>query len=360
LTLHTGKTATDKQKRLADRRHLQDRHLVDLSFGDSDGDPLTVSVRVASSEASQLVDEFGLFGEAGDNDLGLNWSGTQQERWVRGDYDMWFFLLPDGSVNQWRGSFDDSVQVGSVSTAMYENPQLLLDAERPGVAAAIVEGQLQLTGAMETGTFQVTVEVTDQFTTTSTSFVVTLTNGAPELKLSDIDLAAGDTIVINLPTLDADGHTLSFEVAVIDPSLPQLDIDFVDQGSFYTNYLGNNERWLRDSDGQWYFILEDGNFYRWEDSFAASELIAELGTEYYAAPSPILDPPAPTVTATIENGVLTLIASVDFAGSVELRIRATDGIATVEQTVLVQSAIAAVSANAEGVDDVFANWGYLN
>ena len=334
--------------------------LVDLSFGDSDGDPLTVSARVDSSEASQLVDEFGLYGEAGQNDWGLNWSGTQQERWLRGEYDRWFFLLPDGSVNQWRGSFADSVQVGSVSTDMYENPQLLLDAEGPGVAATIVDGQLQLISAMRTGTFQVTVEVTDEFTTTATSFVVTLTNEAPDLDLSDIELAAGDTIEINLPTLDADGHALSYEVTVIDTSLPHLDIDFVDQGSFYTNYLGNNERWLRDSAGQWYFILQDGNFYRWEDSFDASELIAELGTEYYQDPGLILEPPAPAVTATIENGVLTLIGSASFTGTFELRIRATDGLATVEQTVLVRSAIAAVSANAEGVDDVFANWGYLN
>jgi hypothetical protein len=140
---------------------------------------------------------------------------------------------------------------------------------------------------------------------------------------------------------------------------PLPDIDFVDQGSFYTNYLGNNERWLRDSDGQWYFILEDGNFYRWEDSFETSELLAELGTDFYEDPNLILVPPAPAVTATIENGVLMLTASASYAGSLELRIRATDGIAMLEQSVMIHAGSLA-AASVSDTDDVFANWDHLD
>ena len=333
--------------------------LVTLSAADLDNDELSITARVATSEAFRLVDEFGLYGDAGNNDWGLNWSGQHEERWVRGDYEMWFFILPDGSVNQWRGSIEESVQVGSVSTAMYENPQLLLDAEGPGVAASIVDGQLQLNSTMTTGTFEVTVEVTDQFTTTSASFEVTLTNEAPELILTDVTLAAGDSVEINLPTLDDDGHSLTYEVELFDPSLPQLDIDFEDQGSFYHNYLGNNERWLRDIDGQWYFLLVDGNLYRWQSSFAASDVVAELGVEYFENPDLILNPPAVAVTATIENGVLTLTANASFTGSLQLHVRATDGITTVEQTVAIQASSLAVASTSD-VDDVFAGWAGLN
>lgn len=329
--------------------------LLDLEVGDADDDQITVTARVAASEAFQLVDEFGLYGEAGNNDWGLNWSGQHQERWVRGNYEMWFFLLPDGSVNQWQGGFENSVLVGSFSTEMYENPQLLLDAEGPAVLATIVNGQLQLTSEMRTGTFEVTVEVDDQFTTTSTSFEVTLTNQAPELNLSDLTLAAGDSVEISLPTLDADGHSLSYEVALIDPSLPQLDIDFEDQGSFYHNYLGNNERWLRDTDGQWYFLLDDGNLYRWEGSFAASSVIAEPGVEYYENPDLVLNPPAPAVTATLQDGVLTLTAAANFTSSLQLQVRVTDGISTVEQTVVISADSLAVAGGTE-VDSVFASW----
>ena len=60
--------------------------LLDLEIGDADDDQITVTARVAASEAFRLVDEFGLYGEAGNNDWGLNWSGQHQERWVRGNY----------------------------------------------------------------------------------------------------------------------------------------------------------------------------------------------------------------------------------------------------------------------------------
>ncbi|MDA1014643.1 MAG: hypothetical protein O3A00_09360 [Planctomycetota bacterium] len=333
-----------------------DTQLIDLLASDLDNDELTITARVAASGATALVEEFGLYSDSSINNWGYNWGG-QQEHWLRGNDQQWFFLLPDGSVNRWQGSFADSVQVGSISVDMYDNPQLLLDTAASGLAVAIVDGQLRLTSAQQTGEFEVIVEVTDSFTTTSTSFTVTVTNEAPELNLANIDLAAGGTVEINLPTIDADGHAISYEVEVIDPSLPQLDIDFVDQGSFYTNYLGNNESWLRDNSGQWYFILDDGNFYRWTGSFGASELIAELGTAYYDNPNLILNPAAPAVTATIENGVLTLTATAGFTGSLELRIVATDGITSVDQTVLIEAFDSGFAAGlVSDTDDVFANW----
>lgn len=217
---------------------------------------------------------------------------------------------------------------------------------------------MEITSANQTGSSQVTVSVTDQFETTSTSFDVTVTNEAPELDLNDVTLAAGESVEIALPTLDADGQAVSYEVEVIDPSLPSLDIEFEDRGSFYDNYLGNNERWLRSVQGQWYFLLEDGNLYRWDGSIENSELIAELGTDYYENANLLLEPPAPAVTATVENGILTLTASASFTGSVQLRIQATDGINTVEQTIVIQSAAFALAS--ASTDDVFADWDYLN
>jgi hypothetical protein len=332
--------------------------VVDLIVSDLDNDEVTITASMAGSADSQLVEEFGLYGEQGDNDWGFNWGG-QQERWLRGDGDAWFFLLPDGSVNRWQGSFESSEQVGSVSTEVYNNPQLLLDGEDPVIDVAVVNGQLEITSASQIGTFEVTVEVSDPFTTTTTTFEVTVTNEAPELDLDNIDLAAGETVEINLPMIDADGQAISYEVEIIDPSLPQFDIDFVDQGSFYTNYLGNNERWLRDSDGQWYFVLEDGNFYRWDDSFEASELLAELGSDYYEDPNLLLEPPALAVTATIENGVLFIASAEGYVGVLEIRVTASDGYQEVTTSFQLNVVADADDDDFEAVDDVYAAWDLL-
>ena len=34
--------------------------------------------------------------------------GGQSERWIRGDGDSWFYLLPTGAIHEWVGSFADS------------------------------------------------------------------------------------------------------------------------------------------------------------------------------------------------------------------------------------------------------------
>ena len=329
--------------------------LVDLLVSDLDNDDLTITASVAGSAGAQLVEQFGLYGEQGNNDWGFNWGG-QQERWLRGDGGAWFFILPEGSVNRWQGSFDSSEQVGSVSIDVYNNPQLLLDGDDTPISVAMVNGQLEITSASQTGTFAVTVEVSDSVTTTTTTFEVTVTNEAPKLNLEDIDLAAGETIEINLPAIDADGQAITYEVKIIDPSRPQLDIDFVDQGSFYTDYLGNNERWLRDSTDQWYFILEDGNFYRWQNSFDSSELLAELGTDYYEDPNLLLEPPAPTVTATIENGVLFIASADGYVGQLQIRVTASDGYQEVTTTFHVN---VVANDDFEEVDDVYAEWDLL-
>ena len=99
--------------------------LVELLASDVDHDALTITASVVGSPDSQLVDEFGLYGEQGDNDWGFNWGG-QQERWLRGNGGVWFFILPDGSVNRWKSSFSDGEQVGTVSSDVYHNPQLRL------------------------------------------------------------------------------------------------------------------------------------------------------------------------------------------------------------------------------------------
>jgi len=90
-------------------------------------------------------------------------------------------------------------------------------------------------------------------------------------------------------------------------------------------------------------------------SFAASSVVAELGVEYYENPDLVLNPPAPSVSATLQDGVLTLTAAANFTGSIQLQVRVTDGISTVEQTVVISAGSLAVAGGAE-VDSVFASW----
>lgn len=308
--------------------------IIDLQLSDADGDDLSIEVEVMSSEAFRLREQYGLHADPTVENWGENWGG-QLEKWVRGDGSAWFFLLPDGTLNRWNGSFETSDPVGMLAAEYYADPRLLLDAPGPGIGVEIHDGQLVVNSLLQTGTFEVALVVSDSHTISTTQFSVTLTNQAPVLELNDVSLVAGGTMDIELPTLDADGQPIHYEIEVIDPVLDSLNVDFVSQGSFYDNYLGHNERWLRSTSGQWYYLLEDGNLYLWNNSFDESGMIAELGMVYFENPQWLIEPPVPAVSATFENGFLTLMANETFQRPLQLRITATDGVTPVEQTVLI-------------------------
>jgi hypothetical protein len=299
--------------------------IIDLAASDMDGDLLNYQVTVAGSLASEIMAEHGLYEIDGEANYALNWGG-QSEKWLQGN-NGWYFLLPDGSLNQWGGSFANSTQLAAFSTEVYDDPQLLLNATPADVTVEIVDGQLVITAGGETGVFGIEVTVSDGVESASTSFNVEVTNIAPELSIDNQTATSGVPLEVELPALDADGQEVVYTIEVLGDELSALDSEhgFWSSGNYYDNYLGQNERWIRDADNQWHYLLSDGSLYRWDGSFNASPLVAELGSEVYDDPSLLTDPQPVAVTATIENGVLIITAAEGYVGNVQIRVTASDG-----------------------------------
>ena len=241
------------------------------------------------------------------------------------------------------------------------DPHLLLNATNSGIDAEVVNGQLRITAADETGTFQVEVFVSDGYASSSTEFVVEVTNNAPQLNIADQTAISGTPISIALPGEDADGHTVSYSVEVIGDELSALDAEhgFWSSGNYYENHLGQNERWILDGNNRWHYILPDGDLHRWERSSATDPLIAELGVEVYDDPSLLTDPDPVPVIATVEDGVLMLTAREGYVDEVEVHVRATDGYSVVSTSFRLIVVANAEDNAIESLDGVYLDWDVL-
>jgi hypothetical protein len=60
-----------------------------------------------------------------------NWSGSLNEIWLGSANGTNYFLLPNGALYRWTGSFATSVFVAQVGTEVYGTPNLLFDAQPP-------------------------------------------------------------------------------------------------------------------------------------------------------------------------------------------------------------------------------------
>ena len=98
---------------------------------------------------------------------------------------------------------------------------------------------------------------------------------------------------------------------------------------------------------QWFYILQDGSLYHWGGSIAASTLVATLDSSYYNDPSLLWDAQAPSaidVTATLSGSTLTIDPAVDFLGSFQVTVSASDGVDTARETFTVNREQAAGSS----------------
>ncbi len=174
----------------------QDAIFVTLVAADREGDPLTFTAEVVPSDslarrAYELDQRLKLSAPSGilQNRLRL------QEKWMRGEGNAWYFILPSGELRQWTGNAANSPVVAALSRDYWINPRLLYNA-RPAPpiipAEAVVLG---LQGNVLTinpadglvGQFQVRVTVSDGALTDARVFSVTVSPSGP----SASTLAAG-------------------------------------------------------------------------------------------------------------------------------------------------------------------------
>ncbi len=156
-------------------------------------------------------------------------------------------------------------------------------------------------------------------------------------------VAVNGLLTIPLNASDPNGVALTFSATVLGSGNAQayqlktsLGLQYA--GSYYTNLMGDNEKWLDSSDGQWYCLLTDGELRRWAGSWTAtlqaSALVATLGPSFYANPSLLWNaqPAAAPATASVTNGVLTVQPSAGFQGSFSVQVTASDGSQSATQT----------------------------
>lgn len=322
--------------------------IIPLEASDADNDLLNFETSISGPAglAAQLSEQFSLMAAQHLTNFGLDWGG-QSEKWINGDANEisngWYFILPDGSLNAWGGSFDSSTQLAELTTDYYDDPLLLIDAVAPTLDLEVVDSNLVITPVSDTGTFEIEVTVSDGIDSSSTIFGLELTNAAPELSIADQTATAGVPMMIDLATVDTDGQQLSYTIELLGDELSALDAEygFHTEGEYWTNYLGQNERWIRDSDNNWFYLQPNGELHRWEGSFDSSPLIITLNSNVYEDPSLLTDSRTVPVTVSNIDGVLHVFAEEGYSGTVLVRVTVSDGYeeTTVEFNVAVSGSV---------------------
>ncbi len=305
---------------------------------DADGDPLQFAAELVQSEAWLLDQKFNF---TSNGDYYENWGG-HNERWVNASNGntSWYYLLPDGQLFRWGGSFEGSTHVADLSSSVYDDPSQLTDPV--AVAAEVSVDGNEIVVAPEAdfvGHFAIQLSASDGLATATTQFTVNVINTAPEFpSIGDLAITNSDgTLLIDLSATDSDGDALIYSAEIINSEVWQLDtsLDLQASDNFYENWGGQNEKWLRSSTSGWHYILPNGEFRRYNGSFENSQLIASLDSSYYGDPNLIADPQALPVTVSITGSQLFIDAADDFVGSFQIRLQVTDGFEEVRQLITV-------------------------
>src|SRR5262249_55246409 len=97
--------------------------------------------------------------------------------------------------------------------------------------------------------------------------------------------------------------------------------------SVYDNYGGRSEKWLQASDGQWYFILTNGELYRWDGGAGATgTLLGNVGASYYTDPTRLTNPLAdPHATLSVSGTTLTITRDLSWVSALVVTVTVSDG-----------------------------------
>ena len=313
------------------------------------GDTLTYSATVEGGELylDQTLD-LNFTGDFFTNFSGLSTAGRVElnEKWLLGgDGRTWYYIEPSGDFYRWLGSGVLNREfVAQVSTAAYDDPALLYDAQPGGVTSPVTASVVNNVVTLDppagfTGSFTVVATVSDGERTDIEMFLVQVEpNQAPELENpGDQTLpTTQDTLDVPLVATDPmdDAITLTAEVQSGEYYLDQTIGFQVGPGGLFPNWSGTeDERWLLADDGEtWYFITPDGSFYRWlaqgdRNIMANSELVAQLSPATHADPALLHDAqPGAAVPAVVSvNGTtLTIDPNAGFVGTFGVLLTATD------------------------------------
>jgi hypothetical protein len=327
------------------------------------GVPLTYSVELVGSELWDLDEQYNLEpgGVAADG-TPLYYENYQDYgvRWLRrAGSDEWMFLESDGTLHEWLGNIAASPSIASLGIEVFASPSQLHDAINVGTAT--LEGTtLHVAPAVGfVGTIQLSVTKTAGELNQVEVVAVAVTNVGPVLPtIGNSTMATDDILLIDLPTADADGDLIIYEVEVIENIAADLRDELAivaDAGlvsaDYGFNYLGQQERWVQATSG-WLFITTSGSVHSWTGSSATSPVVARLDARYHADPSLLVQAQHVNVSTTYTNGQLQVSVADGYVGELHLRLRATDGVETLEETFTID---VTASAWPSLVDAIFAD-----
>lgn len=254
-------------------------------------------------------------------DYGENWGGYQ-ERWIRAsnDSDNWHYLLPNGDLHRWQGSFEQSALIASLGPEVYDDPSLLHDARRLDATVHVDQGRLLIDpGTGYVGTFTVALTGIELGVVNTQTFTVTVVDDRLPLVIGDQTMQSSqDVLALALPT-SAVSDDADYRVEILENKLWQLDqqLGFYQPLSDYgENWGGQQERWIRAAnDGDtWYYLLPNGELHRWQGGFDQSPVVASVGTAVYANPDMLHEAQHVNASVRIVEGQLLVDPGEGFVG----------------------------------------------
>jgi len=245
----------------------------------------------------------------------------ENEKWFKDRNDNFYFILPNGNLIRWDGisiPTSKANPVANLGVAVYDDPTLLFNAQAVIAPAtqAVMTG-LRTTHGFYTGGdyFKNAFGVNEKwFFDRSNNLYFIFTNG-DVFKWDGISFATSTQISVRIAQLGVavyDDPTLLFNApAMIAPATVTLMSQlraangFYFAGDFSKNVTGNNEKWFKDRSNNYFFILPNGDVFKWDGiSFATSTVvslrIAQLGVLVYDDPHQLFNAPI-TVPAHVAD-----------------------------------------------------------
>ena len=290
-------------------------------------------------------------------------------------------IFPNGEVYEWGGSMDELTYITTLTVDYYNDPFLLCNAQMPDyspVDAADVQfsvnaGVLTITRAADyQNSFIVQLAVSDGAGAASESFLVSVTNSAPELaSIADQTMSSRTTTLsLRINASDADGDTLQCTaVASGVDSMAQAAYDLDQQydlyqwhGSFWYDTRGQGEKYIASyaNGTAWpLLIFPNGEVYQWGGSMGELTYITTLSTDYYNDPFLLSNAQMPSSTALssetvavgMQGNLLTISRDIGYNGDFQVQVSVTDGVNTSSETfdvsVLGAASLQSMSAFAE-------------
>jgi subtilisin family serine protease len=286
---------------------------VPLHASDADGDSLTYSVQVMTidrlaQKAYSLDQQLGLHTYA-NGSYYTNARGAG-EKYLLGNSNVLYFLLPSGSLYRWGGRIANSTLVDTLGSAYYSNPTLLYNAQTPSLTS--------ISSASVTATVSgSTLTITRQAGFSNAICV--------QVRVSDGSKSDTKTFTVADPFAQT-----AYNLA------QQLGLHMCANGSYYTNARGAGEKYLLGNGNSLYFLLPNGVLYCWKGSIGGSTRVGTLSPDYYANPALLYQAQSPAATAAaaaavgsssiraVENTASVNVAQVGAEASADAALRSID------------------------------------